>query len=78
MADVSSLLQLLSELRTALVASLPEIEKQVPEVEKRFLQLRKQLLHAGLEKMEETNPGLAARIQKQIDDTCLNYPFDYD
>jgi len=77
-ADVSSLLNLLSEMRATLVESLPQLRGQVPEVGERFLQLRKQLLYAQLEKLEETNPALAARIQKQINDAPMQYPFDYD
>ena len=77
-ADVSSLLGLLSEMRAVIVESLPQLRGRLPEVGERFLQLRKQLLHAQLEKLEETNPALAARIQQQIDDTTVQYPFDYD
>lgn len=77
-ADVSSLLSLLSEIRAALLESLPQLRGQLPEVGERFLRLRKQLLHAQLEKLEETNPALAARIQQKIDDSSMQYPFGYD
>ena len=77
-ADVSSLLSLLSEIRAALVESLPQLQEHMPEVGERFLQLRKQFLHAQLEKLEERDPALAARIQQQIDSAAMQYPFDYD
>jgi hypothetical protein len=77
-ADVSSLLNLLSEFRAVLIQSLPELSERLPEIGERFLQLRKELLHAGLEQLENTNPELAAHIQKQIDDTSTLFPFDYD
>jgi hypothetical protein len=77
-ADVSSLLNLLSELREALLLHLPQLSAQFPEVGERFLQLRKQFLHAQLEHIERSTPSLAAQLQQTIDEYCKHYPFDYD
>jgi hypothetical protein len=76
-ADVSSLLSLLIQIHAVLLDHVPQLHGKMPEVAETFLKRRKQLLHAQLEKLEETSPGLAARIQQQIDSMPMQYPFDY-
>lgn len=73
-ADVSALLALLGEIHKSLSAELPDL----PVPNERFLYWRKKLLHHYLETLEQINPEQAAKLQQHIDESSVNYPFDYD
>jgi hypothetical protein len=73
-ADVGALLALLGEIHKNLLATFPDL----PVPDDRFLYWRKKLLHFCLETLEQTNPEYAAKLQQAIDESSVNYPFDYD
>ena len=70
-ASLCSLIKLLSENIRPLCPSLPDLDAE-------FLKQRKAYLQFDLEDLETKNPELAANIQKLIDQSCKNHPFDYE
>lgn len=43
-----------------------------------FVKLRRLFVHAQLEGLERTRPGLAARLQEMLEQACKTFPVGYD
>ena len=64
-----------------LVAAHDEVLRRVaPEIgdfAQRFLATQRDAIHIQLERIEQSNPALAATLQQIVDEECKSFPSDY-
>lgn len=65
-------------LSAELAALLQLLQTLSPHASEQFVRLRKLYTQAMLERIEDQQPALAARIQELLDAGCTHLPIDYD